>query len=151
MLLRVRDELRMTIAVYQTLFHNSTTFGTKRAVLAEQVVADATARRKELLERRKEMRARVFDLQDRLAVVEEVQTTMTREQINRNEVERQFLADQNEQLRSFLRTTGGLDDEHEHNSGTAAEEKSAAGVHPSPTIFTAPRLTRASGTSPGTT
>lgn len=35
LLLRVRDELRLTLEAYQTLYHNSISYGRKKAVQAE--------------------------------------------------------------------------------------------------------------------
>ena len=37
MLLRVRDELRMTLHAYQTLYESSIAFGIRKALQAEQV------------------------------------------------------------------------------------------------------------------
>ena len=36
LLLRVRDEIRMTIAAYQTLYESSVAFGMRKALQAEQ-------------------------------------------------------------------------------------------------------------------
>ena len=36
LLLRVRDEIRMTIAAYQTLYESSVAFGMRKALSAEQ-------------------------------------------------------------------------------------------------------------------
>lgn len=36
LLLRVRDEIRMTIAAYQTLYESSIAFGIRKALVAEQ-------------------------------------------------------------------------------------------------------------------
>jgi dynein light intermediate chain len=35
-LLRVRDEIRMSLAAYQTLYESSMAFGMRKALLAEQ-------------------------------------------------------------------------------------------------------------------
>ena len=40
LLLRVRDEVRMTIAAYQTLYESSIAFGMRKALMAEQRKAD---------------------------------------------------------------------------------------------------------------
>ncbi|GMI62510.1 hypothetical protein ScalyP_jg5715 [Parmales sp. scaly parma] len=40
LLLRVRDEIRMTIAAYQTLYESSIAFGMRKALMAEQKKAD---------------------------------------------------------------------------------------------------------------
>lgn len=44
LLLRVRDEIRMTIAAYQTLYESSIAFGMRKALQAEQGKADMEAR-----------------------------------------------------------------------------------------------------------
>ncbi len=38
--MRVRDELKMTIAAYQTLFESSVTFGMRKQLQAEQGMGD---------------------------------------------------------------------------------------------------------------
>lgn len=40
LLLRVRDEIRMTIAAYQTLYESSIAFGMRKALQSEQGKAD---------------------------------------------------------------------------------------------------------------
>lgn len=40
LLLRVRDEIQMTIAAYQTLYESSVAFGMRKALQAEQGKAD---------------------------------------------------------------------------------------------------------------
>merc|ERR1711970_429190 len=40
LLLRVRDEIRMTIAAYQTLYESSVAFGVRKALQAEQGKSD---------------------------------------------------------------------------------------------------------------
>ena len=64
MMLRVRDQLRMTIAVYQTLFQQSTVFGTRRAVMAETMMS-ASKRRVAELRLIMESSSTVYDLQDK--------------------------------------------------------------------------------------
>lgn len=44
LLLRVRDEIRMTIASYQTLYESSIAFGMRKALSAEQTKADMEAK-----------------------------------------------------------------------------------------------------------
>ena len=40
LLLRVRDEIRMTVAAYQTLYESSVAFGMRKALQAEQGKSD---------------------------------------------------------------------------------------------------------------
>lgn len=44
LLLRVRDEIRMTIAAYQTLYESSVAFGMRKALQAEQGKSDMERR-----------------------------------------------------------------------------------------------------------
>lgn len=44
LLLRVRDEIRMTIAAYQTLYESSIAFGMRKALMAEQRKAEMEAK-----------------------------------------------------------------------------------------------------------
>jgi dynein light intermediate chain, axonemal len=44
LLLRVRDEIRMSIAAYQTLYESSVAFGMRKALQAEQGKSDMEAR-----------------------------------------------------------------------------------------------------------
>lgn len=44
LLLRVRDEIRMTIAAYQTLYESSIAFGMRKALMAEQRKAELEAK-----------------------------------------------------------------------------------------------------------
>ena len=45
---RVRDEIRMTIAAYQTLYESSTAFGMRKSLLAEQGKVDLQKKIEEL-------------------------------------------------------------------------------------------------------
>ena len=113
MLLRVRDQLRMSIACYQTLFHNSTNFGTKRAVMGEKTLLPYQNTVQKLTEKKLNLQAQVYDLKDKLKVVEEHETETSDTQRKQFDVERNFLEQQIIQLRSFLRTTGALEEEGE--------------------------------------
>merc|ERR1711935_562473 len=53
LLLRVRDELRMTVAAYQTLYASSVTFGTRKQLQSEQGKAEMEAAILELEEKKR--------------------------------------------------------------------------------------------------
>ena len=65
LLLRVRDEIRMTIAAYQTLYESSIAFGMRKALQAEQGKADMEARIKQLEAEREDLTKQVADLTQR--------------------------------------------------------------------------------------
>ena len=50
---RVRDEIQMTIAAYQTLYESSIAFGMRKALMAEQGKVDLEERVRELEEERR--------------------------------------------------------------------------------------------------
>lgn len=58
LLLRTRDELRLTIEAYQTLYHNSIAYGRKKAVQAEAGIADLEATIQRLEREREELTAK---------------------------------------------------------------------------------------------
>jgi dynein light intermediate chain len=117
MILRVRDQLRMSIACYQTLFHNSTNFGTKRAVMGEKKLLPYENKIKQLLEKKSNLQAKVYDLKDKLKIVEEYEAKQSELQRNTFNIEKSFVEEQIAQLRSFLRTTGVLVEDGEDDRG----------------------------------
>ena len=46
--MRVRDEIRMTVQAYQTLYESSIAYGMRKALMAEQKKNEMTSRIKEL-------------------------------------------------------------------------------------------------------
>jgi dynein light intermediate chain len=71
LLLRVRDEIRMTIAAYQTLYESSIAFGMRKALQAEQGKADMEMRIKQLEQEKKELERQVQELKDEIAKCED--------------------------------------------------------------------------------
>lgn len=71
LLLRVRDEIRMTIAAYQTLYESSIAFGMRKALMAEQKKAELEAKIKHLQAERVELERQVVALK---AKCEEIET-----------------------------------------------------------------------------
>merc|ERR1719364_466704 len=59
LLLRVRDEIRMSIAAYQTLYESSIAFGMRKALQAEQGKADMETRIKQLEAEKKDLERQV--------------------------------------------------------------------------------------------
>merc|ERR1712156_696781 len=71
LLLRVRDEIRMTIAAYQTLYESSVAFGMRKALQAEQGKADMEAKIKQLQAERAELERQVTSLKAKCEQIEE--------------------------------------------------------------------------------
>ncbi|RLN56715.1 hypothetical protein BBJ29_010144, partial [Phytophthora kernoviae] len=73
MLLRLRDELRLTIEAYQTLYHNSISYGRQKAVQAEAGVGEfegeivrLKAEREQLVSKKRELAHKLMD-EERIA------------------------------------------------------------------------------------
>ena len=96
LLLRVRDEIRMTIAAYQTLYESSIAFGMRKALQAEQGKADMEARIKQLEAEKKDLERQVQELK------RESERRALEEKKHAEEV--QFLKRTNAQLKKELET-----------------------------------------------
>ena len=65
LLLRVRDEIRMTIASYQTLYESSIAFGMRKALMAEYKKTELEGKVKQLEAEREDLTKQVADLTQR--------------------------------------------------------------------------------------
>jgi len=79
LLLRVRDEMRMTLAAYQTLYESSIAFGMRKALQAEQGKAELEAKVGQLEGDKRDLERQVAELKSRM------------EQMERREAERRSL------------------------------------------------------------
>lgn len=59
---RVRDEIRMTIAAYQTLYESSVAFGMRKALMAEQGKSDMEQLIKNLEAEKKDLEKQVIKI-----------------------------------------------------------------------------------------
>jgi dynein light intermediate chain, axonemal len=58
--MRVRDELKMTIAAYQTLYQSSVTFGMRKQLQSEQGKAELETKIEELMKKKAKLDEKVF-------------------------------------------------------------------------------------------
>ncbi|ORZ34739.1 33 kDa inner dynein arm light chain, axonemal, partial [Catenaria anguillulae PL171] len=70
LLLRVRDEIRMSIAAYQTLYESSVAFGMRKALMAEWGKAEMEASIKTLEEDKKTLEQQVAELKAKCEAIE---------------------------------------------------------------------------------
>merc|ERR1711968_221277 len=70
LLLRVRDEIRMTIAAYQTLYESSVAYGMRKALMAEYRKAEMEAKVKQLESEKEDLERQVSDLTHKLETIE---------------------------------------------------------------------------------
>jgi dynein light intermediate chain len=106
LLLRVRDEIRMTICAYQSLYESSIAFGMRKALQAEQRRNQCSAQLKALTADNRKLKNEVTDLEDRIAQIErnEEQRREQEERKHKEEVEmlKKLNAQRKDQLEAML-------------------------------------------------
>jgi dynein light intermediate chain len=70
LLLRVRDEARMTLAAYRTLYESSVAFGMRKALQAEQTKVDLQASIRNLEREKEELERQVQELNTKCEAIE---------------------------------------------------------------------------------
>merc|ERR1711968_30757 len=71
LLLRVRDEARMTISAYETLYESSIAYGIRKALRSEQLKADLNKRTKEVEMSKLDLTRRVEELKSSMDAAQE--------------------------------------------------------------------------------
>ena len=69
-LLRIRDEIRMTIAAYQTLYQSSVTFAMRKQLQAEHGKADLEKRIEQFEKKKKNQTNKIVQLKSKLEAIE---------------------------------------------------------------------------------
>jgi len=104
LLLRVRDEIRMSIAAYQTLYQSSVTFGTRKQLQSEQGKAETEAMIAEQEEQKRTREARVVELKNKCDAIERRETERRAIDERKRKEEIDFLKHQQQHLESFLKS-----------------------------------------------
>ncbi|XP_002731258.1 33 kDa inner dynein arm light chain, axonemal [Saccoglossus kowalevskii] len=102
LLLRVRDEIRMTIAAYQTLYESSVAFGMRKALQAEQGKADMEKKISELEQDKKDLERQVNELKAKCEAIEKREAERRQVEEKKHAEEIQFLKRTNQQLKTQL-------------------------------------------------
>merc|ERR1712159_935523 len=102
LLLRVRDEIRMSIAAYQTLYESSVAFGMRKALQSEQGKSDMEAKIKQLEQEKKELERQVQDLKAKCEAIEKRESERRALEEKRHAEEVAFLKKSNQQLKQQL-------------------------------------------------
>uniref|UniRef100_A0A0G4FKQ2 Uncharacterized protein n=1 Tax=Chromera velia CCMP2878 TaxID=1169474 RepID=A0A0G4FKQ2_9ALVE len=103
LLLKVRDEIRMTIGAYQTLYQSSVTFGTRKQLQAEQGKAETEAHIQELETTKKDLEARVVELRNKCEAIERREAERATFEKKKRQEEIDFLKHQGQHLEHFLK------------------------------------------------
>mmetsp|Transcript_60014 Transcript_60014/g.120434 ORF Transcript_60014/g.120434 Transcript_60014/m.120434 type:complete len:240 (-) Transcript_60014:230-949(-) len=107
LLLRVRDEIRMSIDAYKILYESSITFGVRKQLQAEQGRADLEETVSGLEEAKKALETQVGELRNKVEVVEKRNAERRALEDKKRKEEVAFLKYQGQHLDSFLRQLGG--------------------------------------------
>ncbi|NXV41328.1 IDLC protein, partial [Uria aalge] len=102
LLLRVRDEIQMTIAAYQMLYESSVAFGMRKALQAEQGKSDMEKRIAELEEEKRELEKQVSEEKAKCEAIEKRETERRQIEEKKHTEEVQFLKQTNQQLKAQL-------------------------------------------------
>lgn len=103
LLLRTRDEIRMTVDAYKTLFSNSVTFGIKKQLRAEQGIPELEEQVKDYEQQKQQLELEVHELRSKLDIIEKRETERRNTDEKRRKEELDFLKYQGQHLDSFLK------------------------------------------------
>ena len=106
LLLRTRDEIRMTIDAYKTLYDSSVTFGIRKQLQAEQGMSDLEERIGALEGQNKDLENNVLELRNGVEVIEKRENEHKAVQDKKRKDEIDFLKYQGQHLDAFLRQLG---------------------------------------------
>merc|ERR1712168_591620 len=102
LLLRVRDEIRMTIAAYQPLYESSVAFGMRKALQAEQGKADMEKKINDLEKEKRDLERSVNELKAKCEAIEKREAERRQVEEKKHSEEIQFLKRTNQQLKTQL-------------------------------------------------
>ncbi|XP_034269065.1 axonemal dynein light intermediate polypeptide 1 [Pantherophis guttatus] len=102
LLLRVRDEIRMTIAAYQTLYESSVAFGMRKALQAEQGKSDMERKIAELEDEKRDLERQVNEQKAKCEAIEKRELERRQVEEKKHTEEVQFLKRTNQQLKAQL-------------------------------------------------
>ncbi|XP_008946004.1 PREDICTED: axonemal dynein light intermediate polypeptide 1, partial [Merops nubicus] len=102
LLLRVRDELLMTVAAYRALYESGAAFGARKALQAEEGKSDMEKRIAELEEKNRELERQVSEEKAKCEAVEKRANEKRQIEEKQHTEDIQLLKKMNEQLKAQL-------------------------------------------------
>jgi dynein light intermediate chain len=102
-MMRVRDEMRMTIDAYKTLFASSVAFGVKKQLQAEKGLPELQAEAEAMREEVKKMDLEVTELKAQIEIADRREAERKAADDKRRKEEQDFLKYQGQHLDSFLK------------------------------------------------
>ena len=107
LLVKVRDEIKMTIASYQTLYESAILFGIKKQLQAEAGKEELKNRLKDLENKKKDLIKQKTQLDNKLKAFDKTIAERNQFETAKREEESAFLRQQNENLDKFLKSIDG--------------------------------------------
>ena len=104
LLLRVRDEIKMTIAAYQTLYQSSVTFAMRKQLQAEHGKADLEQKIAALEAKKKKQTNKVIELKQKIDAIQTRNTERREVEQKKRADEIKFLNYQSQHLQRFLKS-----------------------------------------------
>ena len=104
LLLRVRDEIKMTIAAYQTLYQSSVTFAMRKQLQAEHGKADLERKIDELETKKTKLENKVIELKSKIEAIDKRNRERLEVENKRREEEINFLKYQEGHLVKFIKS-----------------------------------------------
>ncbi|XP_026172893.1 axonemal dynein light intermediate polypeptide 1 [Mastacembelus armatus] len=102
LLLRVRNEIQMTMAAYQTLYESSVAFGIRKALQAEQGKTDMEKRISDLENEKHDLKKQLNEQKAKCEAIEKREKERQHEEAKKHMEEVQFLKTTNQQLKAQL-------------------------------------------------
>lgn len=107
LLLRVRDEIRMTTDAFKTLFESSITFGVRKQLQSERGMSDMESKVQTLESECKGLEAEVQELRNKVETIEKRESEVRDLNEKRRKTEIDFLKYQGQHLDNFYKSVGG--------------------------------------------
>jgi dynein light intermediate chain len=104
LLLRVRDEIKMTIAAYQTLYQSSVTFAMRKQLQAEHGKADLERKIEELESKKTKLENKVIELKSKIEAIEKRNRERQEIEQKKRSEELEFLRYQESHLQKFIKS-----------------------------------------------
>ncbi|KAM3873240.1 axonemal dynein light intermediate polypeptide 1-like [Diretmus argenteus] len=108
LLLRVRDEIRNTIATYQTLYESAVAYGMRKALQAEEDTFDMEQRISDLEKEKQELKKQVNEQKAKCEAIEKRENEKRQVEEKKHTEEMMFLKRTNQQLKAQLEGIIGL-------------------------------------------
>ena len=104
LLLRVRDEIKMTISAYQTLYQSSVTFAMRKQLQAEHGKADLEKTIEQLEHKKTKLENKVSELKSKIDAIDKRNKERKEVEGKKRDQEIEFLRYQEQHLNKFLKS-----------------------------------------------